>query len=106
MISWLPSLIGTALALTGAEILKQIGVRATQRYAPPVVAAGLVLLDKLLPQIVAQGLTADQVEDRLRQHLGELTGADWSEIRRRFDPAVFLERQQKARKALDRLPSG
>lgn len=85
--------VETAAALAFWEIVKQIGVRATQSYAPPVVAAGLKELDRLLPQLIADGVTGAELEDRLRQKMTRLTGSDWQQIRSRFDPAIFLDAQ-------------
>lgn len=87
------SFAATAAALTFWEIVKQIGVRAAQAYAPPVVAAGLKELDRLLPQLIADGVSGAELEDRLRQRMTRLTGSDWQRIRSRFDPAIFLDAQ-------------
>ena len=84
---------GTAAAVTFWELVKQIGVRFTQAYAPPAVAAGLLALDRLLPQLLADGVTGAELEQRLRAELGQLTGSEWRAIRQRFDPVVFLDRQ-------------
>jgi len=93
VIAVLWSFAGTAAALTFWELVKQVGVRLAQSYAPPAVAAGLVALDRLLPQLLADGTTGDQLEQRLRSELGRLTGSEWRAIRARFDPAVFLDHQ-------------
>ena len=87
------SFAGTAAALTFWELVKQVGVRLTQAYAPPAVAAGLVALDRLLPQLLADGVTGAELEQRLRAEMGRLTGSEWQAIRTRFDPAVFLDHQ-------------
>ena len=92
MPQFLTSLLGTATALTGAELLKQVGVQATRRYAPPTVVAGLELLDKIWPSLLAEGATSSEMEARLRLQLGTLTGSDWTEIRQRFDPAICLDK--------------
>jgi hypothetical protein len=84
---------GTAAAITFWEIVKQIGVRLTQAYVPPAVAAGLVALDRLLHQLLADGVTGAELEQRLRTELGQLTGSEWRAIRQRFDPAIFLDHQ-------------
>jgi hypothetical protein len=84
---------GTAAALVFWELVKRVGVRLTEAYAPPAVAAGLVALDRLLPQLLAEGVTGDQVEQRLRQEMGRLTGNEWLQIKARFDPAIFLDHQ-------------
>jgi hypothetical protein len=84
---------GTAAAITFWELVKQVGVRLTQAYAPPAVAAGLVALDRLLPQLLADGVTGTELEQRLRTELGQLTGSEWRAIRQRFDPAIFLDHQ-------------
>lgn len=85
---------GTAAALTFWELVKQVGVRITQAYTPPAVAAGLVALDRLLPQLLADGVTGAEMEARLRRELGNLTGSEWRQIRATFDPVVFLDHQQ------------
>ncbi len=84
----------TAAALTFWELVKQVGVRLAQAYTPPAVAAGLVALDRLLPQLLADGVTGDELEARLRRELGNLTGSEWRQIRATFDPVVFLDRQR------------
>ena len=84
---------GTAAAITFWELVKQVGVRLAQAYAPPAVAAGLVALDRLLPQLLADGVTGAELEQRLRAELGHLTGSEWRAIRQRFDPVVFLDHQ-------------
>ncbi len=84
---------GTAAAITFWEIVKQIGVRLAQAYVPPAVAAGLVALDRLLPQLLTDGVTGAELEQRLRTELGQLTGSEWRAIRQRFDPVVFLDHQ-------------
>jgi hypothetical protein len=84
---------GTAAAITFWELVKQVGVRLTQAYAPPAVAAGLLALDRLLPQLLADGVTGAELEQRLRTELGQLTGSEWRAIRQRFDPAIFLDHQ-------------
>jgi hypothetical protein len=84
---------GAAAALTFWEIVKQVGVRLTQAYAPPAVAAGLVALDRLLPQLLTDGVTGAELEQRLRAEMGRLTGSEWQAIRARFDPAIFLDHQ-------------
>ena len=89
------SFAGTAAAITFWEFIKRLGVRLTEAYAPPAVAAGLVALDRLLPQLLADGVTGAELEQRLRQEMGRLTGSEWRAIRARFDPAVFLDHQQK-----------
>lgn len=86
--------LATALAITGWELVKQVGVQATRRFAPPTITAGLQALDRLLPQLVAEGVTGAELEARIRAELGHLTGSDWSAIRREFDPVVFVERHQ------------
>jgi hypothetical protein len=93
MTDLLISFAGTAAAITFWELIKQIGVRLTQAYAPPAVAAGLVALDRLLPQLLADGVTGAELEQRLRTELGQLTGSEWRAIRQRFDPAIFLDHQ-------------
>jgi len=87
------SFLGTAAALIFWEFIKQIGVRLVQGYAPSAVATGLAALDRLLPSLIAEGVTSAQVEERLRQELGSLTGSEWRQIRARFDPAIFLDHQ-------------
>jgi len=87
------SFAGTAAALTFWEIVKRIGVRLAEAYAPPAVAAGLLALDRLLPKLLADGVTGAELEQRLRQELGQLTGNEWRAIRERFDPAIFLDHQ-------------
>lgn len=94
MISALWSFAGTAAALTFWELVKRAGVRLTESYVPPAVAAGLVALDRLLPQLLVDGTTGDQLEQRLRSELGRLTGSEWRAIRARFDPAIFLDAQR------------
>ena len=85
---------GTAAALTFWELVKQVGVKLTQAYTPPAVAAGLVALDRLLPQLLADGVSGAELETRLRRELGNLTGSEWRQIRATFDPVVFLDHQQ------------
>jgi hypothetical protein len=87
------SFAGTAAAITFWEMVKQVGVRLTQAYVPPAVAAGLLALDRLLPQLLADGVTGAELEQRLRTELGQLTGSEWRAIRQRFDPAIFLDHQ-------------
>lgn len=95
-VTFLSSLLGTAAALTGAELLKQVGLTFTRRYAPSTVVAGLQLLDQLWPTLLSEGATSADMEARLRERLSSLTGSDWTEIRRRFDPAVCLDRQRNS----------
>ena len=83
----------TAAAVVFWEFIKRVGVRFTEAYTPPAIAAGLLALDRLLPQLLADGVTGDQMEVRLRRELGQLTGSEWRAIRARFDPAVFLDHQ-------------
>jgi hypothetical protein len=93
MTDLLVTFAGTAAALTFWELIKRIGVRFTEAYAPPAVAAGLVALDRLLPKLLADGVTGAELEQRLRAELGQLTGSEWRAIRARFDPAIFLDHQ-------------
>jgi hypothetical protein len=86
---------GTAAALTFWEFIKRAGVRLTEAYAPPAVAAGLVALDRLLPKLLAEGVSGADLEQRLRSEMGRLTGGEWLQIRARFDPAVFLDHQSQ-----------
>ena len=86
---------GTAAALTFWELIKRIGVRFTEAFAPPAVAAGLVALDRLLPQLLADGVTGAELEQRLRSEMGRLTGSEWLQIKARFDPAIFLDHQSQ-----------
>lgn len=85
--------ITTAAALIAWELVKRIGVRLVEGAAPPAIAQGLLALDRLLPQLLTEGVTGAELEARLRRELGELTGNEWRAIRQRFDPAVFLDHQ-------------
>lgn len=87
----------TFLAAAGTlvfwELVKQLGVAMTKRYVPLAVARGLAALDQLLPQLLDEGVTGAELEEVIRLRLGELTDSDWMQIRERFDPVVFLDKQ-------------
>lgn len=92
MITPLLSFAGTVAAVVCCELVKQAGVAATKRHAPPAIALGLIALDRLIPQLLTEDVPLDQLETTVRQRLGYLTDSDWTEIRQRFDPVTFLAR--------------
>ena len=81
----------TAAGITFWELIKQVGVRIAQAYMPSAVVTGLQTLDKILPDLISEGVSGEQLEDRLRHELGNLTGSEWKKIRTEFDPVVFLD---------------
>jgi hypothetical protein len=93
MSDFLVYFLSTAIGVVFWELIKQIGVRLVKGYVPPVVANGLIVLDQILPSLISEGVTSDQMEKRLRQELGSLTGSEWRQIRTYFDPAAFLDAQ-------------
>ena len=92
MTEFLLSLGGTASALVLMELAKQVGVRLFKSEAPKVVARGLELLDEMMPGLIEEGINSAQAEAALRKRLGSLTGDEWLDIRKRYDPAVLLEK--------------
>lgn len=87
--------LAAAFAVVGWELVKQVGVRFVQRTLPSTVAAGLLALDRLLPDLIDDEVSGSELEDLIRQELGELTGSDWRMIRDKFDPVVFLDNQKR-----------
>jgi hypothetical protein len=84
--------LGTASALVFWELVKRVGVRLVEGYAPIGLAHAMQTLDRILPDLVADGASVEDVEQSLRKELGSLTGSEWSEICGRFDLRVFLAR--------------
>lgn len=68
-------------------------MRLTQAYAPSAVARALIEVDRLLPQLLAEGVTGADLERRLRAAMSELTGSEWQAAKNRFDLSVFLQHQ-------------
>jgi len=79
-------------------VLEPLAVVAGQLFIPPAAALALGILDRILPQAVADGVDHVELERRLRAEMAKATGDDgWERkslavVWARFDPRVFVDR--------------
>ena len=92
MIESIHSFIGTAIALVFWELVKLFGLTAFKSEAPKAVTKGLQLLDEMMPGFIEEGISGSQAEAAIRERLGTLTGQEWADIRKRYDPMVALDK--------------
>lgn len=79
-------------------VLEPLAVLVGQAFIPPAAALALMVLDRIIPQAVADGVDHDKLERRLRTEMVRVTGDDGWERRSlavvwaRFDARVFVDR--------------
>jgi len=102
----LAAVLATAPYLLGGyELYKGWAIRRTQRAALSLIPAALEAADRLIPQLLRDGMSGDVLRDRVKQELAKATGADWSkaekdtlldavleEAWKKFDPRALLDR--------------
>jgi hypothetical protein len=96
-------------------IVKPIAMSVVQWGAPRGISTVLTLADRLVPQLLAEGLNGADLEQRLRDAAAQATGDDrWlrtsmAPVWRSFDPRVLLDHQPKhgapAEALIDLIPS-
>lgn len=91
MIDFIATFAGAVVALLFWELIKVTGLTLLKSEAPKAVVQGLQLLDQFLPKMIYEGMTGEQMEAEIRRRLGALTGQEWADIRRRFDPVIFID---------------
>jgi len=95
---WLNSLL--ILGISEA-IVKPLATMAVQWLAPRGIGQVLALADRLVPQLLAEGLGGDELEQRLREAAAEATGdkrwlrSNMRPVWRGFDPRVLLDHQPR-----------
>jgi len=101
----------TAPYLLGAyELYKSAAIRQTQRLTMTLLPAALEAADRLVPQLLADGMRGEALREAVRSQLAQKTGTDWSEAERntvieeaiteawrRFSPEKLLDRSCDAR---------
>lgn len=92
MIESIHAFLGTAAALVFWELVKLFGLTLFKSEAPKAVARGLQILDEMMPGLIEEGISGSQAEAALRGRLGSLTGQEWADIRRRYDPVAALDK--------------
>jgi hypothetical protein len=85
-------MLGAGLALSYSYLLQRLFRRLMPRVLPPAVRVGLTVVDQVLPVLVQEGATGQQLKDRVAREVEELTAEEWRQIRREFDPEVFLDK--------------
>ena len=78
------------------ELMKEVGVRFFKSEAPKAVVAGLQVLDYIYPHAIKEGWTPEQLEDHVRAKLGHLSGSEWVDIKKEYDPSITLEKIKDA----------
>jgi hypothetical protein len=91
------------LAFTEA-FLKPAAISLAYGLAPRVAAEGLAALDRLLPDLLHEGIEGEALEAEIRRRLSEATGAEWDSrrllgLRRLFDPLALIERAARDHQA-------
>ncbi len=92
MIESIYAFLGTVIALVFMELLKMLSLTLFKSEAPKIVARGIHVLDEMMPDLIAEGLTGAQAEEAVRKRLGTLTGQEWADIRKRYDPVELLNK--------------
>ena len=92
MIESISSFIGVFVGLIFWELVKLFGLTFFKSEAPKAVIKGLQVLDELMPGLIEEGATGSQAEEAVRKRLGSLTGQEWTDIRKRYDPMVALDK--------------
>lgn len=65
--------------LGASKLYEGYAIRKTQRALLVLVPAALRAADRLIPQILAEGLSEDDLREGVRQELRRLSSADWGE---------------------------
>ena len=86
--------IGTTTALLFWELVKLFVLQIFKSQAPKATIALLQQVDRLLPSLIREGVSGEELEERLRNQLGELTGQQWNDVSRSFNLSAFLEHQR------------
>lgn len=78
--------------------LKPVAIAFAHGITPGLLARGLVALDALIPQLLAEGIQVEDVEKVVRRRLSFATGHEWTAdqlmaVRRLADPIKFIEYQ-------------
>lgn len=98
LVVWLNSLL--ILGIHEA-IVKPIAMVVVQWGAPRGISTVLVLADRLVPQLLAEGLSGADLEQRLRDAAANATGdgrwrrSNMAMVWRSFDPRVLLDHQPR-----------
>ena len=92
MIESISSFAGVFVGLIFWELIKMFGLTLFKSEAPKAVTKGLQLLDEMMPGFIEEGISGSQAEAALRDRLGSLTGQEWADIRKRYDPMVALDK--------------
>jgi hypothetical protein len=112
----LAAALATAPYLLGAyELYKGFAIRQTQRATMALLPGILEAADRMIPELLEEGVGGDALREAMRERLARETGADWSEAERktvveeviseawkRFNPEVMLNRASNARQIAHR----
>lgn len=98
-------------ALGGYELYKGWAIRKTQRALLEYVPAALEAADRLVPRLLADGMTGEALRETLRDELRMMTSGKWgdaerdvhieeimNEVFKEFDARVLLDHAAVARK--------
>ena len=89
-----------ALTLAGISFaeafLKPTMIAVAHGIGPRLLAEGLLALDRLIPEMIAEGVSKEEVEHEMRHRLSKVTGHEWTPdqlqaIRQAFDPVKLME---------------
>jgi len=92
MIVLLLCAVSGAAAIAAWEAAKRRGLQLIKRQLPPAVVTGLTVIDQVLPVLVQEGATSQQLKDRVVREVQGLAESEWRQIRQEFDPGVFLDK--------------
>jgi len=89
----------------GYELYKGWSIRKTQKVLLTLVPPALEAADRLIPELLADGLSGEVLKERLREELAVMTSGKWSDEQRpvvieqaiaeafnKFDPSILLDR--------------
>lgn len=68
--------------LGASKLYEGYAIRKTQRALLVLVPAALRVADQLIPQVLADGLSEEDLKESVRQELRKLSSADWGEAER------------------------
>lgn len=88
--------LGATTALLFWELVKIFALAIFKSQAPKATIALLQQVDRILPSLIREGVSGSELEERLRNQLGELTGQQWNDVSRSFNLSAFLEHQSDA----------
>ena len=94
----------------GYELYKGWSIRKTQKVLLTLVPPALEAADRLIPELLADGLSGEVLKERLREELTIMTSGQWSDEQRpvvveqaiaeafnKFDPSILLDRAALAK---------